>query len=58
VRYAHSAKGIALQIGAIILGQHWSALEVQPDYDVIAVLSQVREDTQKELDKLQEMPIV
>jgi len=58
VRYAHSAKGIALQIGAIILGQHWSALEVEPDYAVIAVLNQVREDTQKELDKLQYMPIV
>ncbi|MFC7420810.1 ATP-binding protein [Iodobacter arcticus] len=56
VRYAHSAKGIALQIGAETLGEHWAMLEAQPKKSEVIKLSQIRQDTQNELEKLQSIP--
>jgi signal transduction histidine kinase/DNA-binding NarL/FixJ family response regulator len=53
LRYAHSAKGIALQIGAETLGQYWASLEVNPEQEAFIKLSQLRQATQNELGKLQ-----
>lgn len=50
--YAHSAKGIALQIGAEILAQHWGVVEVQLSADAINTLRQIRLDTEQELEKI------
>jgi signal transduction histidine kinase/CheY-like chemotaxis protein/HPt (histidine-containing phosphotransfer) domain-containing protein len=55
-RYAHSAKGIALQIGAETLGQYWASLEVSPENNALSQLSQLRLATFNELEKLQAIP--
>ncbi|MEJ2792950.1 ATP-binding protein [Iodobacter sp. LRB] len=52
-RYAHSAKGIALQIGAETLGQYWASLEASPEHNALNKLSQLRIATFNELEKLQ-----
>lgn len=49
IRHAHSAKGIALQIGAEILAAAWAEFEASPDAHSISQLIELREATQQAL---------
>ncbi|WP_297573501.1 ATP-binding protein [uncultured Deefgea sp.] len=47
IRHAHSAKGIAQQIGANLLGQYWAQLEIEPDAHSIHTLIELRLRTEQ-----------
>ncbi|WP_288843763.1 ATP-binding protein [uncultured Deefgea sp.] len=47
IRHAHSAKGIAQQIGANLLGHYWAQLEIEPDSHSIQTLIELRRRTQQ-----------
>ena len=49
IRHAHSAKGIALQIGAELLAEHWAQLETSPNVLPISDLMALRQHTQQAL---------
>ena len=49
IRHAHSAKGIALQIGADLLADRWAQLEASPESCTISELTALRQATQQEL---------
>ncbi len=49
IRHAHSAKGIALQIGAESLAERWAQLEAAPDACPISELIALRQQTQHTL---------
>ncbi|MBM5572024.1 MULTISPECIES: hybrid sensor histidine kinase/response regulator [Deefgea] len=49
IRHAHSAKGIALQIGAELLAERWAQLESSPDALPVAQLRELRQATQQAL---------
>ncbi|QLG89545.1 response regulator [Chitinibacter bivalviorum] len=51
-RHAHSAKGIALQIGAQILAEHWTQLEANPVAPEMQQLVAARQDAFMALERM------